>query len=120
MLVHSRKGKFVWAIFFVLVTGAVLGAAYISWASRVAIFPAAPISSVAQPSLPLTTSYLPVGLSISDAAITAELEKVIPKSFPFDARGDARVYGSPARGPVSVHIDGGASQVVVSMPIAGR
>jgi Domain of unknown function (DUF4403) len=108
------------AIVCVLVAGAVFGAVSLWRASQIKILPAAPSGRVSPPSIPPTTSYLSAGVSISDAAIAAELEKVVPKSFHFDVRGDARVYGTPSRGAVSVHINPGGSQVVVSMPVGGR
>jgi uncharacterized protein DUF4403 len=92
------------------------------WLSHpVSILPPAPTSSARLPSLPPTTSDLLVGVSCSDAAIAAELEKVIPKSFPFDSKRDgAQVFGNPSRGPISVHSNVGAKQVFVSAPVGGR
>jgi hypothetical protein len=116
---QSRKRVAV-AIVCALIGGAVFGAIHLWRASQIVVLPAAPTGQAAPPSIPPTTSYLSANVSMSDAAIAAELEKVVPKSFHFDVRGDARVYGTPSRGAVSVHINPGGSQVVVSMPVGGR
>jgi hypothetical protein len=120
MSVGQRRKYVAGAILCVLLGGAVFGTVYLWRSGQVKILPPAPTGLASQPSLPPTTSYLSAAVSISDAAIAAKLEKVIPKTFPFDSRGDARVYGSPSRGPIAVHINAGPKQVTASTHVGGR
>jgi len=84
------------------------------------IAPQRPKEPVAANPIPETTCNLSLPVKLPKAAVVAQLEKAIPRSFPFDSQGDARVYGNPSRGAISVEVKPAEKRVELSMPLGGR
>lgn len=117
---NQRRIHAVEAILLLLIGCAGSSAVYLSWASKINVLPTPPTAPAGRSSLAPIESFLTVRSSISDAAIAAEVEKVVPRSFAIDVRGDARIYGNLSRGPIWVRNNTVAKQVLISTPVGGR
>jgi hypothetical protein len=84
------------------------------------VAPARPDPTPHQTDLPKTTCNLSLPVKLPKAAIAAQLEKAIPRSFQFDVNNDARVYGNPSRGDIAVHIKPAEKRVDLSTTVGGR
>jgi hypothetical protein len=104
MNVHARKKRY-WLL-ILLVPATLVLAAIALQRSHVKVIPDPPKGATAPLELPATTCHLSVATSAPKSAITSELEKAIPKTFPFDINRDGtRVYGTASRGPINITIE---------------
>src|SRR5262245_11943675 len=116
----SGKRKLLWLLALLAIL-AVVGMELALWRNHVNVLPPPPPEAAVPPiTLPATTSNLSVSIRLPNEAIAAALEDAIPKTFPFDTKNGARVYGSPSRGPITVTTDVAKNRVVVSTRVAGR
>lgn len=86
--------------------------------SRIA--PAAPKADDAPIAPPATVSHLSLAATFPKAAIQAQLESAIPKSFPFDEDKDFHTYGNPSRGAIAVAINPTSRRLSASTEVKGR
>jgi|GEM_PF-3882899 len=96
----------------------IIGGMGVLWANHVTVVPA-PESAVDLPLL-ATMSHVSAPVTVLTSDIAAALEKAIPKSFPFDTRGDAHVYGNPSRGQITVANDVSAKRGSATTRVFGR
>jgi hypothetical protein len=104
----------------VIVLLAVLATVMLQW-SHVNVLPDPPKRDIAAIEFPATTSHLSVIAVFPKAAIAAQLESALPKTFKFDVNsGGVRAHGSPSRGPITVVNDVTGKRVSASTPVSGR
>jgi hypothetical protein len=89
--------------------------------SHVNVSPPPPTGITAPYSVAATTSHLSLVVAFPNAAIAAQLESGVPKSYQIDVNSDGvRAYGTLSRGVITVVNDVAAKKVSASTSVGGR